>query len=849
MSQAEALLDSMLTVTDDENIQTRSIFTEVEPHIVIGIDRKISVPDSLKRIAVQYDHNMRTVTFDCPRYYDGRDMSKMIVYINVAGPIGVRNGYLADNVRVDEYDSNIIHFDWTIKRTITQAKGNLMFLVCIRKANDAGDEENHWNSELNKDLYVSEGLEYDSQTLEEEYPDIVSQLLRRMDNVEINASAEAMQGYANNWLNEHGHEVLSDIQSKGDEILSSIPEDYTAAYNYANEGARTKADAIIRTVDGEVVSVSDSSDDYVRGLRVFGKTTQKTTTGKQLIHNTNTTYSPYGVTYTSNADGSITISGTATGEAYYLFDNAHAIPATGVELIASITGDSSVTMTIGYYTSDTEFVNELVVVNSTKPKTFTYPANAIATRTFLAVSKGKTVNTTVYPMIRLASVEDDSYEPYSGGIASPNPDYPQELVSVENSTVSVYGNNLLPNAVATGTISGVTRTLNANGSITIKGTSTDVHGLIVNSTVELPNGTYAVTGGKPAVPLTIFGESVNGGWVSLSTDSGNGCKFTADDSLYTRYLAQYHMEIGYVFDTTLYPMIRSVAVTDTTYEPYKVAQALDIRRTLPGIPVTSGGNYTDENGQQWICDEVDFERGVYMQRIGIATLHNSYTEYTVLSATGRSQLIVAPTPAKDQSLYGTICNMAIRNNDALSAVHGEYYENPANIVIVGNKGDTENNMRAKYADVKYLYILATPIETPLSAEELDAFKQLRSNYHNTTVLNDASAQMELQYNADTEIYIDNVIKNAMMKVANVTLTAAGWNGTTYGYAQTVTINGVTPNSKIDLQPTPDQLASFVIEGVSLTTSNNNGVVTIHAVGNHPSSDVTIQVQITEVIQA
>ena len=30
---------------------------------------------------------------------------------------------------------------------------------------------------------------------------------------------------------------------------------------------------------------------------------------------------------------------------------------------------------------------------------------------------------------------------------------------------------------------------------------------------------------------------------------------------------------------------------------------------LPGVPVSSGGNYTDENGQQWICDEVDFARG------------------------------------------------------------------------------------------------------------------------------------------------------------------------------------------------------------------------------------------------
>ena len=36
---------------------------------------------------------------------------------------------------------------------------------------------------------------------------------------------------------------------------------------------------------------------------------------------------------------------------------------------------------------------------------------------------------------------------------------------------------------------------------------------------------------------------------------------------------------------------------------------------LPGIPVTSGGNYTDPSGQQWVCDEVDLERGVRVQRV------------------------------------------------------------------------------------------------------------------------------------------------------------------------------------------------------------------------------------------
>ena len=56
--------------------------------------------------------------------------------------------------------------------------------------------------------------------------------------------------------------------------------------------------------------------------------------------------------------------------------------------------------------------------------------------------------------------------------------------------------------------------------------------------------------------------------------------------------------------------------SSTTYSPYREQLlTLPTPNGLPGIPVTSGGNYTDQNGQQWVCDEVDLERGMKVQRI------------------------------------------------------------------------------------------------------------------------------------------------------------------------------------------------------------------------------------------
>lgn len=184
------LANELLNGLSEEDIAAASVEPETEGHFVIGADRYITVPENLKRIAVQHDHNVETVTFDCPRYWDGIDMSEMTVYINYKCPDDTFGAYLVDAVAIDEADPNIIHFDWTIHNNITKAKGRLTFLVCIKKMTDEGIEVNHWNSELNTDLYISEGLECTEAVLEA-YPDIITQLLVRMNSAE-----EAVRGGA-----------------------------------------------------------------------------------------------------------------------------------------------------------------------------------------------------------------------------------------------------------------------------------------------------------------------------------------------------------------------------------------------------------------------------------------------------------------------------------------------------------------------------------------------------------------------------------------------------------------------------------------------------------------------------
>lgn len=175
---AEELLDSLT----EEQIEAYTADPASEEHIVVGADRFIIVPSALKRIAVQFDHDIETVTFDCPRYWDGHDMSKMAIYINYMRADNARGSYAATDITVDETDENIMHFNWTISGNVTEIKGKLSFLICIKKADSEGTMINHWNSELNQEMYISEGLEC-SENLVELYPDLITHILLKMEEL------------------------------------------------------------------------------------------------------------------------------------------------------------------------------------------------------------------------------------------------------------------------------------------------------------------------------------------------------------------------------------------------------------------------------------------------------------------------------------------------------------------------------------------------------------------------------------------------------------------------------------------------------------------------------------------
>ena len=176
-------------------------------------------------------------------------------------------------------------------------------------------------------------------------------------------------------------------------------------------------------------------------------------------------------------------------------------------------------------------------------------------------------------------------------------------------------------------------------------------------------------------------------------------------------------------------------VTVTVSDGANESQTLTLQtpNALPGIPVTSGGNYTDENGQQWVCDEVDLARGVYAQKCGIGTIgtlsgsYNDKYDAFLIDPNVLPTGIALTTHFSCYNSFGKLNNAA--NGFAYSAGAGAY----AIKLGDGTKDNADFITKIKALNVKYAYILDTPVETALSAAEIAAYKAL-TTYAPTTIV-------------------------------------------------------------------------------------------------------------------
>lgn len=184
---------------------------------------------------------------------------------------------------------------------------------------------------------------------------------------------------------------------------------------------------------------------------------------------------------------------------------------------------------------------------------------------------------------------------------------------------------------------------------------------------------------------------------------------------------------------------------------------------LPGIPVASGGNYTDPQGQQWACDEVDLERGVMVQRVNRLKLDGLSWRYEV-TPTNKSDTFISDVPASQEgTTWGySLCQYAVFDGVAYDIEMAEScrcYVWVKSVTLQFKAGSGVNSVDAfsewlqARPDASIYYCLATPIETPLTPAEIADYKSLTAYGPDTVVQANDGAGVKLDYQRDVNIVI------------------------------------------------------------------------------------------------
>ena len=232
-------------------------------HITINSDRSVTVPVELRKIGVQYDHNVNTIEFVGPRYSGNVDLSTMTIYINYILSDKTPGKYKAENVIIDDQDDSLIRFNWTITRNVTKVSGILSCLVCAKKTDEEGNEINHWNTDIFRLLSVSEGMENDP-VIQEQYPDVITSLIQ---NVE-----------------EHDTKLLefSGLNNRVTDLENNVDEHNAKLLEFSGLNVRvTDLENNVDELKGDFNDYKDSISEYHKSVNLFDKS--KITDGKVLL--------------------------------------------------------------------------------------------------------------------------------------------------------------------------------------------------------------------------------------------------------------------------------------------------------------------------------------------------------------------------------------------------------------------------------------------------------------------------------------------------------------------------------------------------------------------------------------
>lgn len=688
---------------------------DTDTHFSIDpINRKMKNESSIKTQLIQYDHNSERFTFEMPRFVEGHDMMLCnrveIQFLNIDAATKAQNKglYLVDDLQLSPADENIVICSWLISQAATQLVGSLNFLVRFMCCSDPDIVDYSWNTAIYTNISVSSGINATDE-LATEYIDVLESWRADIEGVKSSIGNMAFETITKSAFDNLGAIEPNKAYYVVDENSGKITL-YLGETAIATGTDTTGCAALVAS--GEI---GESGDAEYAPLNLWN----------------------YWQETDSNAKTTATITAAPTAKCVLLACVMHRY-ADYMPTTLSIDGDDWERLIVSQTATATDGTKQCVTVWKK------------------AVDKGTyDITVTSHEELRMSL----------------------KAIAIYNANdVSVVDDTLAESVPITPTATIGNRRLYLLSAISESSTNAiaveNSGNLDLLSAKETRfNAFYDYQPELETTPIFNFydsanyeGNSIN--MISLEFDTNyyewaSGVAIALTDSANADF-AEFKIYGKSTQDGTPSPSnpvdIVSLDCTDAVISANYITVSLPDVGEFRGVPVDSGGTYTDASGQQYICDYIDITSKQYVQNINSVKVADipiiSRAEFPSGSGLYRFNMFYSSSNPSLLPALGTakgqMCNaFAIRSSplggNATDGVITAYSN--GGLFARYDAATTADEFRAfaETVDLTVNYALATPIITPLTDEQIEALKYLQTSENGTAISNNMGAYMKIKY--------------------------------------------------------------------------------------------------------
>lgn len=604
--------------------------------------RLVTIPDKYKKLGVESDEKAKRVWFRFPKLVgnNGVDLSAIGVRINFRNANGDGDIYMVKDVTID---GDYVTFSWELTRKVTAYKGHVSFVVCAVKSATDGTIKNEWNTTLNKECEVLEGLEVTEQIVQEN-PDIIEYILANLGgSVSSEQIAQAVEEYMTTHPFTETDPTVPDW-AKQPEKPSYTADEVGALPNTTttlpNPNALTFTGAVTGSYDGSSpieINIPEGGGTGVTvdtTLSVAGQAADAKATGdaisslsEDIANKTGTGLSTEAIdkleevgnylAYTT-ADGgskwteliSILRNGSSGG------GSGETVPATGISLDKT---------TLSFTDSATQTLVATVEPSDTTDKVvWTSNAESVA----------KVTNGVVKPLSNGSATITATC-----GSVSATCFVTVDIAEEEQVTLTSISATYTGGDVAVGTslddLTGITVTAHYSDGSTV-----NVTGYTLSGTIAEGSNTITVSYGGKTTTFTVIGTASAGETIVYNVFTGEYINSGYSGDNYTNYGANYNIyqeEIDVTDASTLYYRFgRNNKVTGATQSGLKLGVYSSDGSVLGVLDLSDSSTVTEVDGKYDIngletLDDGTVIYGIYVASVSLSSFENkSYVKFAVL---------------------------------------------------------------------------------------------------------------------------------------------------------------------------------------------------------------------------